>query len=256
MTRSRLHPRAFILALVPALLAIAGSRAVHAQTGMSSDTRSIANPSASFAPAAQTRAPFCFRGRALPRCRAFLLTEVGYYQRAVSTEQLYPDSERSRSIPELDSHLSWDVGYMKNLDRSKAVGGTVMLGTGDAGIRAAAKARHRWWISNDLAGGDGTVDLSLGVLSAGLRSPGTAPADNPGTGFSYVTRGVGLTGEATLGYGDYIGVSVRAEVLRANGRTATAAFGGVRLGSYPAVAASTIGALGLVLLIRSLSPGS
>lgn len=196
------------------------------------------------APAAAQRAPICFRGRPLPRCRAFFLTEASYLRRLVGTQRTYQQSRFDGasypiSVRDLDQqHLSWEVGYMVNRGSQRAVGATLMMGTGDAGARVAAKGRYRYWID----GGDASVDLSLGVTRASVRS-----ADFPG-----VSRGTGLTADVALGVGDFAAFTARAELLRARSRTAGALHGGVRLGSYPAIGASILGGLFLAALVGGL----
>lgn len=186
------------------------------------------------APVNAQRAPICFRGRALPRCRAFFLTEASYLRRLVGTRRSYEESrfggERYPiTIRDLDDqHLSWEVGYMVNRGSRRAVGATLMMGTGDAGGRVAVKGRYRYWIDE----GDASLDLSLGVARAGVRN----------RDFFGVSRGTGLTADVALGVGDFAAFTARAELLRARGRTAGAVHGGVRLGSYPAVGVSAIGA--------------
>ncbi len=178
----------------------------------------------------------CFRGRPLPRCRSFWLTEASYSWRVAGTSRRYDNPPLLVPIKDLDSHLSWDIGYMRNVDARQAWGGTFMAGTGDAGVRLAVKSRYRLWLDDR-----NSLDVSLGVLSAGVRQP-TFPS---------VQRGVGLTGDVTLGFGDYVGVTGRIETVRAHNRTATALHGGIRLGSYPAIVASAIGGIGLMVLILS-----
>jgi len=189
------------------------------------------------------RPPICFRGRPLPRCRAFFLTELSYVRRLAGSVLTYdtPSSggfdPSPLSIRDFDSHLSWELGYMVNRGAKSALGGTLMIGTGDAGARTAAKGRYRQWID----GGDASIDFSAGLLSAGVRGP---------TG---TTRGVGFTSDVTLGVGDFAGVTARAELMRVNNRNIGALHGGVRLGSLPAVGVSVLGGIGLIVLIAAIA---
>lgn len=225
-----------------ALIALAGARTMHAQSGTPSPDSAVVTPAT--APVPQVHPKLCFRGQALPKCRAFFLTEVGFYARAAGTSRSYTEptvngTQVTRRLRDLDSHLSWDLGYMTNLDIAHAAGGTVMLGTGDAGIRMAAKGRYRWWLD----GGRGVVDISAGVLSAGVRNP-----ERQNT-----ARGVGLTAEVASGLGDYFALTARADVLRADDRNVAAVYGGLRLGSYPAIVANVVGGTLLILLVRAIS---
>lgn len=203
---------------------------------------------------------FCFRGRALPHCSHFLLIEAGYYHRLAGSKHAALDTnEITRdAIDNLDrdSHFSWELGYMRNLDGRNAMGGALLVGTGDAGARFGVKGRYRRWVG---AEGTGRLDFGAGVLRGGMRdrvpNPYRPSATDPLTIVADVPA-YGVTADVTYDIGDLIGVSTRVELMRAEGgRTGTAVFGGVRLGSYSAIVASAAAGAGLVWLIYAITKG-
>lgn len=80
----------------------------------------------------------CFRGRPLPQCRAFWLTEFGL------------------SLP--DGPFGWELGGMRNVGTRSAVGGTLYLRV-DGGTAYGVKPRFRRWLSPVVA-----LDVSPGII--------------------------------------------------------------------------------------------
>jgi len=110
-------------------------------------TRSIAAVVLLVSLAAPLRAQqaVCFRGRPLPQCRAFWLTEFGL------------------SLP--DGPFVWELGGMRNVGTHSAVGGTLYLRV-DGGTAYGVKPRFRRWLSPVVA-----LDVSPGIIIlAGARS--------------------------------------------------------------------------------------
>jgi hypothetical protein len=110
-------------------------------------TRSIAAVVLLVSLAAPLRAQHavCFRGRPLPQCRAFWLTEFGL------------------SLP--DGPFVWELGGMRNVGTHSAVGGTLYLRV-DGGTAYGVKPRFRRWLSPVVA-----LDVSPGIIIlAGARS--------------------------------------------------------------------------------------
>jgi len=111
---------------------------------------------------ASTRTPkaLCFRGRPLPNCRSFLLTEF--------------------DLALTEGSVRWEIGAMHNIGSRSAVGGSLLLrGAENDSSAFGAKIRFRHWLSRVVA-----LDVSSGILVAGR---GTAP------GFA---GHVGLEGDA------------------------------------------------------------
>lgn len=175
-------------------------------------------------------ADFCWRGRPAPACRAFLVAEGNLYAPFAGsryTRQGY-EGGITRSL-ELTWYAAWEVGGMVNLDEDDAVGAVVLAGGDANGARMALKGRYRRWLGPAAA-----LDLGAGVLRAGRSVP---HEDRPGN--RHVTA-VGLTGDAGLGFTEWASLGVRADVLFSAGGQgpATAYYGGVRLGTRPALAAT------------------
>lgn len=159
----------------------------------------------------------CWRGRPQPVCDVFWITELGFYPRLAST--------RSGPIPAIETHGSAEIGRMVN-NGGSAHGFLVSMGTNE---RFALLYRHRRWV-----GTEGTFDLTAGPLQTAIHQPVHSYLED---------RAFGLTGEIALGWRDYGQISIRGDLARAEGVTASALFGGVRLGSRPAVVTAATGAL-------------
>lgn len=177
------------------------------------------------------RPPICFRGGPLPRCRAFWLVEMGWYQRVLGpsvsiTRHGEPPTGPSYRARASESYLAWEVGGMVNRDARSAVGGTVLLGTdGEGEERVGVKGRYRRWLSPRTA-----LDLSGGVLRGAVPDPPFEPH----------VGGFGVTADAGYQVADLVAVSARVDVLHAGGRTYPTLYAGGRLGSYPAVAGTVV----------------
>jgi hypothetical protein len=183
--------------------------------------------------------PFCWRGRPLPRCRAFALFELGLHGRLATTRlresyALPGQPALQRDEEAFSSQFSWSIGAMRNLDTTTAAGGAVVLAFADAGNTVAGTARLRRWTgrgtSIELAAGPGASQVPRPILSGGI---GWRPA---------------LLGEARANAGDLVALSVRGvAVPRADGRLHAAVFAGASTGSGLA-AAGTVG-LGILTVL-------
>ena len=190
----------------------------------------------------------CYRGRPAPHCQRFVLTELGYYARAAgSTEsysQTYTGSDgqsttTSYTENDMSSQLTWEVGMMTNRGPRAALGATLLLGFGDSGGDVGLKGRYRRWLGRDGA----ALDVGGGVIR------GTT------NGRSGTRTGTGLTGDVALNAADYGAIVVRMDMLRAEGRNTSAIYGGVRLGSKPALVGTGALAVGFVLLLMAFASG-
>lgn len=197
-------------------------------------------PSAAVAQAARDSAAFCFTGRPLPRCKTFLLTEFGRYWLMTGTEFSQQRDMYTFDLPDLDGHISWEIGAMSNLNPNSAAGGTILFGIDGNGGRLALKGRYRRWL-----GDQGMLDASAGALRASLR---------PHPNLSAI--GYGITGDVALGWRDLAALTVRAEALSSGDRTVGGVYGGVRLGSYPAIIATAALAALIALFIASYGAGT
>ncbi len=192
---------------------------------------------------AQASAPdrFCFRGRPAPRCDRFMITEVGLYGRMAGsvTRAVQPgfDGVPPSTFTERDlsNQLSLELGAMKNRLGGTALGATVMASFGTS-ASLAIKGRHRRWLSP----GGTALDLGVGPVLVGRAHSGGGP-NTPG-----------LTADVALNARDLGALVLRADVLRARDKTATALYGGARVGSQPALVATGALAVGLYLIIQAL----
>jgi hypothetical protein len=166
---------------------------------------------------------------------------LGYHHRAIGTGFIQEFETASFDRPDLDNHYTWDIGFMANRSPRTAVGGMLHLGADGSGVRIGLKGRHRQWIA-----GNGVMDVSAGVLRAGIRAP--YPELNE--------AGYGITGDVALGWRDWAALTVRADVLRGGGRTVSALYGGVRVGSYPAIVGTVAAAAYITLLLFAYGGGT
>ena len=184
--------------------------------------------------------PFCWQGRPLPRCRAFALFELGYFEALATTRVREPTpfpEAPERNEPAIGRHLTWNVGAMRNLDARTAVGGALVIGASlDQGPFVAATARWRRWAgpsaSVELAAGPGVAQVPVPIFSqqSGYQGDVWRPA---------------ATAEARANLADLAALSVRGVVVpRAGGRTQGAVFVGASTGST----AAAVGTVGLGIL--------
>ena len=186
-------------------------------------------------PAPRATSARCFLPRPLPACRGFVVTEVGYFASVLGTAagNRYAGSSRA-----LDSHVSWELGYMRNRDDGTAMGGVLLVGADHRGARIGAKIRGRRWLAHR-----GTLDAGAGVVSAGVLAQEA----------SYAGRGVGPTADVSLGWRDIAALSLRADAIRTAGRTSVGVYGGARLGGVPALVATAAAAIGVAILAALLA---
>jgi hypothetical protein len=195
-------------------------------------------PALAAAQAAPDTGKACFTARPLPECRIFWLTEVGYYKRAFGAGVFPASPLPGENRRDLASHGSWEVGLMSNRSPRTAVGGTVLVGIGGSTLRLGLKGRYRRWIPERKF-----VEVSAGALRVATSTP---YSQGRSTGF-------GITGDVSVGWRDWIAATARADAVHGSGHTAGAVFGGVRLGSYPAIVATAAVAAFIGLLLALLS---
>jgi hypothetical protein len=112
------------------------------------------------------KAQFSLKPSPLPTCKAFLLTEIGYYYRVSSfPEDLYPDYKHH-------SYFTSNIGLMMNLSSKFSIGAANFVGIDNGHeIRWGAKVRARRWF-----GPEKSADLSLGLNFADSRTYYDKPA--------------------------------------------------------------------------------
>ncbi|HEX6368307.1 MAG TPA: hypothetical protein VF006_05210 [Longimicrobium sp.] len=176
---------------------------------------------------------FCWTGRPAESCRTFLVAEGGAYTAVASTRYTRRGFDRrvTRSM-HLTGHAGWEVGMMRNVSPRDAVGAAVLAGGDANGERIALKGRYRRWTGRSSA-----MDVGAGVMFARRAEPHPDP-DTPGNLHVPVA---GLTGDVSLGLTDWVGVSVRGDLLYdQDGRPATGVYGGLKLGTRPALVATAL----------------
>jgi len=107
--------------------------------------------------ATQTEPHECYRGRPLPICSSFWITEFALM--GPLPNRFFPYGRVMR----------WQVGGMSNHGARNAIGATLVLGLDDVGTSYGLTPRYRRWLSPGVA-----LDVSAGVLLRGcdgLRVP-------------------------------------------------------------------------------------
>jgi hypothetical protein len=178
----------------------------------------------------------CWRGKPLPECTSFWITEFGvdavlWSTQTGVTENFGGGDVYRYTARDFDSRFVWTVGPMFNTGPRTAFGGTLSISPLGDGYRAAIEARRRWWTSSGLA-----LDVSAGALRMAIQSP-TAPSYRDAFG---VTAGAFIVG------GDLINVNGRVDLLVTGGKPRVGTSLGLGGGSYVALVGSI--ALGLLIL--------
>ncbi len=161
----------------------------------------------------------CFRGRRT--CRSFLITEAGLGLRLNPESGLNPSDGRM---------LTGELGVLWNRNTRLAWGAGVFANYGDRADGWGIRPRVRRWLSETT-----TLDVSAGVVR-----------------HVHIGGDWGFAGQAALGVGDWVALSLQTTTLRLVNaqRTGVAWYGGVRLGSYPGVAAGVVaGVVGILFAI-------
>jgi hypothetical protein len=188
---------------------------------------------------ARATSSYCWRGKPLPQCRSFLITEMAGEYAFAATRTRYTLTSRvppePRSVADEGAQLLWRVGPMFNTSPSRAIGVTLSAGTVIDGGREAIELRQRRWINTGNA-----LDVSAGALRMDIPKSPQRP-----TGAAYgVTTGIYLVG------GDLIHVDGHADLVIASNRVRGGGTVGGGLGGFGAVGGTVLlGALALAVLI-------
>jgi hypothetical protein len=208
-----------VIVVACALIPIAG--------GAQRDTAAKATPS------------YCWRGKPLPQCRSFWITEMAGEYAFVTTRTNYTLTFGSQVEPTSKSdetaQLLWRVGPMFNTSPSRAIGVTLSAGSVNEGGREAIELRGRRWL-----GVGQSVDVSAGALRMDIPKSPERP-----TGAAYgLTTGIYLVGE------DLIHVDGHADFVVASNRIRGGATVGGGLGGFGAVGGTILlAALAVAVLI-------
>jgi hypothetical protein len=175
---------------------------------------------------AQTPAPLqapgilCLRGEPRPNCDEFAITEVSYAFAIASTSAPRSGTTTPSDADRADfrQHVTVELGQMYNRSPLTALGYTGVLGVDNGRVRVGAKGRYRRWLTPD----GPSLDISAGPVIAYLRN-----TDGPM---------LLLSTDVSYNFYDYGALTARLEMGQARGRTPTALYTGLRLGSKPAIA--------------------
>lgn len=101
---------------------------------------------------------FCFRGRPLPECRYFMVTEFSYFRR-LNTKPQGSAHESGKW------YLTGDFGLMVNINESWSVGGILFFGGDDDSGRGGIGPRFRKWFAGEGGKPSATrLDITAGPL--------------------------------------------------------------------------------------------
>jgi len=171
----------------------------------------------------------CWRGRPVPTCDTFWITEISaeYPIATTSTTYRYDYGTYTSSYTRRDvsAQLFWTVGPMFNTSPTRSLGATVSAGFVNSGSRVAVEVRRRYWTAEQSA-----FDLSLG----GVRMTVPPLPDR------FDRDGYGVTGGFYAVGGDLIHANARADLLVSGGRIRAGGSVGAGLGTYSAVGATIV----------------
>jgi hypothetical protein len=193
---------------------------------------------------AKAPAPTCWRGKPLPQCRAFWITEMAGGYAFVTTKTNYAltfgSHVETRSKADESSQLLWTIGPMFNTAPARAFGVTLSAGLVNEGGREAIELRRRRWMTAATS-----LDFSAGALRMDIpKSPGRP------TGAAY-----GLTTGIYLGGVDLVHLDGHADVVFASNRIRGGATAGGGFGGYGAVAGTALLATLAVALALAIAGG-
>jgi len=172
-------------------------------------------------------AQHCFRGKPLPQCKTFWITEFGYSFRLDQSARRYQFSDAN-------FYFTWEYGLMRNLNQKSALGATFLLGADGDGHRLGVKPRYRRWLDNSLS-----VDFGAGVLFGGENN-------------QFNLRFPAMTSHVGLNFGDWLALTAHMEIIRLEvvpfrrpqsktTKADVAWYAGAKLGSYPGLVISIVG---------------
>jgi len=234
--------------LLPALLAALAPLAAAQSAAQSAATSTDSAPDAAQAPRTD---PFCWRGRPLPRCRDFVLFEMGYHARVVSTGTTLQTGTPT-GVEEFETEsfgtyqLTWAVGAMRNRDSVRAIGGALVIGFADRGYVVSPQLRFRNWFGR-------TTSAEVGAGPVVVRLPETRPV--PGGSFiGYEERPrAGALMDARLNYADRVSGGVRLLAVPDREGMHAGAFASGNVGSGLAVTGTLIAGALVALAIYALA---
>jgi len=183
----------------------------------------------------------CFRGQPLSTCRRYVVFEFTAAGRVAGTTHAPPSCTIDCRRPDLGGYLAWDIGEMKNVDSTHALGASAHVGGADpGGVRLALEARGRIWLPHRM-----TFDAAAGPLMA-QQDPGDV---------SGVRNRFGVTANAAVGVADLVSVMGGVDAISGVGHVASAAYVGGRLGAQAGVLGSLVVGVLAIGVVVALSHG-
>lgn len=200
-------------------------------------TLALATPCAAQSDSTSPRR-WCWRGRPVPLCDAFWITESDADLVISTTTERAIVQSGSVTVVQRSRHFMnrWvvTIGPMVNTAPLRAIGGTLSISPlYNDGYRVAAELRRRWWSPEGSA-----LDLTVGPVARDVRH--LAPRRS-NTEFGLTTAGY-LVG------GDYINANARLDLLLTGRKPIVGTSWGAGFGSRPAVYATIIAGLGFLFL--------
>ena len=170
----------------------------------------------------------CRDAHALPTCGSYFLFELSGTARISGSSIGRCDFTCTVENP-LPGYGSVDIGWMRNVDTTRALGGSLQIGGSDQGTRLALRIRHRSWLPHGF-----TFDAGAGPLLE--------------------ARGGGVTGDIALGRARIGSLMLGQDIARQYGEVVTGTHAGARLESTGGAIGSLLiagMAVGLVIAIGS-----
>src|SRR5438067_6246284 len=169
--------------------------------------------------------PRCWRGKPLPLCRSFFLTEMAGEYAFATTKTTNGNHVEGQRTADESAQLLWRIGPMFNTAPSRAIGVTLSAGVVNEGGREAIELRRRRWMNAEQS-----VDLSAGALRMDIPKSAERP-----TGAAYgLTTGIYLVG------GDLLHVDGHADFVIATNRIRGGGTVGGGVGGYGAVGGTVL----------------
>ncbi len=178
------------------------------------------------------QARFSWKPKPYPRCRSFLVTDLGYFLRLTPLPRTVTDAEEKAR-----NYVVSNIGYMQNINRRYAIGFSNFLATylgQEYGVNWGVKLGFRKWLNER-----SSVDLSPGIIlwhysdDRNWKTPG-------------------FTGSIDLKWRQALGISLIAEYVPSRAPMLENDLGiylGVELGSLPGLIATGVGAAGMLTLL-------
>jgi len=127
-------------------------------------TADAAGQDSTSAPVSPVRTETCFRGRPLPACRTFWITEAAYVARLTSQGDVVSNSFENVSA-------SLELGHLVNVSPKVAVGASLSANV-VSGVTLGVRPRVRYWLNPTTS-----LDFAPGLLVAGVPGPPRFTAD-------------------------------------------------------------------------------